>query len=405
MRIITRMNIGGPALHVLVLSEGLQRRGYSQVLVSGVCETSAGEVEMTFPERHRLVLTRALSRSISPARDIAAIWSMYWRMRRERPDIVHTHTAKAGIIGRLAAWLARVPLIVHTFHGNSLSGYFSPIASRVFQAVERLLAKVTDRICVVSNQQLDELSGRFKVGSPEQFRVVPLGIDLSSEMAQPLPRMDTEVLTVGWLGRLVEIKGVPLLIAIVDEGARRGIPIRFLVAGGGPDENLIRACVARHGEERIRWFGWQSDVAAFLASCHVVLQTSRNEGTPVSLIQGMAAGRPFISTSAGGVVNMVSGPVLREAGRCRWFSNGVLAPPDPVAFVEALDEMRSAEMCVMTMGAAARAFALKTYRAERLVDDIDRLYRELLAQRSLERQGTNRRMFRRKVMGEPQCTF
>jgi glycosyltransferase involved in cell wall biosynthesis len=380
LRVITRLNVGGPALHVLLLSEGLEGRGYETVLVAGSCEEYEGDALAEIP-RDRVVISQdRLSRSISPGKDIAALWSLYRLIRRERPAIVHTHTAKAGLIGRIAAFAAGVPLIVHTFHGNSLSGYFSPSASRVFRLIEQALGCITSRICVVSNSQLDELSGKFGIGPRDKFRVIPLGLDLSNELRQPLPEMNDGILKVGWLGRLVKIKGLPLLSAIIEEAARRELPVTFLLGGDGPERSWIQDAIARFGSARIGWTGWRRDVNAFLAECHLLVQTSRNEGTPLALIQGMAAGRPFISTPAGGVVDMVCGAPWRNQDGCRWYANGVLAEFDPAAFVNALSEYVRDAGWLPRMGLAAREFAAKNYQAERLIRDVDRLYQELLAE-------------------------
>jgi glycosyltransferase involved in cell wall biosynthesis len=398
MRVITRLNVGGPALHVLLLAEGLEARGYETVLVAGACEAEQGDRPMEVPAGRRVVTVEGLSRSISPWRDLRAAWRMYRLMRRERPGIVHTHTAKAGLVGRIAALAAGVPAIVHTFHGNSLSGYFSPRMNSLLCAIERLLARATDPICVVSEQQLEELSGRFRIAPRGKFRVVPLGLDLAREFELPLPAPQHGALRVGWLGRLVEIKGVPLLAAVIEESIRQGVAAQFLIGGDGPDRNILENVSARYGAERVRWTGWEPDATRMIAQCDLLIQTSRNEGTPVALIQGMAAGRAFVSTAVGGVVDLVSGPQLRAGSGCRWFANGVLTDPDAGAFARALRDFAADPALVPRMGAAARAFAGERFRAERLVNDIDRLYRELGAARSAAQPGAAP-----ELTGESQC--
>jgi len=400
LRVITRLNVGGPALHVLLLSEGLERCGYETILVAGSCEEEEGDALTDVPADRVILSQNRLSRSISPGKDIAALWSLYRLIRRERPAIVHTHTAKAGFLGRIAAFAAGVPLIVHTFHGNSLSGYFSPFACGVFRRIERSLGRITSRICVVSDSQLDELSGKFLIGPREKFRVVPLGLDLSRELQQPLPELKDGILKVGWLGRLVKIKGLPLLCTIIEEAVRRQLPVRFLVGGDGPERSWIQDAVARFGPARIGWTGWRRDVNAFLAECHLLVQTSHNEGTPLALIQGMAAGRPFISTPAGGVVDMVCGAPRRNEDGCRWYANGVLAEFDPAAFVNALSDFIRHGERLPSMCLAAREFAAKNYQAERLICDMDRLYQELLAERYAASPLTPGYAFWEKLTGE-----
>jgi glycosyltransferase involved in cell wall biosynthesis len=381
LRVITRMNVGGPALHVQVLSEGLARRGYQTVLAAGTCLAEEGDLPAELPPGTKIVTIERLARSISPLRDLAAAWKLYRLMRRERPAIVHTHTAKAGLVGRLAARAAGVPIVVHTFHGNSLSGYFSPRASAVLRRIEKVLALFTDRICVVSAQQEREIADRYRIAPRAKLRVVPLGLDLREDLRQPVSEPHDRVLRVGWLGRMVGIKGVPLLAGIIAEAVRRNLPVQFLVAGDGPERGWLQDAAKRYGPDRLRWNGWQQDVGAFIASCDLLIQTSANEGTPVALIQGMAAGRPFVSTPAGGVVDLVCPPELSNRGGCRWFANGVLAPPSPASFANALECLIRDPALIPRMGLAARRFAAERFQAERLVDDMDRLYRELIERR------------------------
>ena len=379
LRIITRMNVGGPALHVQVLSKGLARRGYQTVLAAGTCLAEEGDLPVELPPGHKIVTIEKLARSISPQRDLVAAWKLYRLMRRERPAIVHTHTAKAGLVGRIAARAAGVPIVVHTFHGNSLSGYFSTCASAVLSRIEKILARFTDRICVVSAQQEREIADRYHIAPRTKLRVIPLGLDLGEDLRQPISEPHNRILRVAWLGRLVGIKGVPLLAGIIEEAARRDLPVQFVVAGDGPERVWLQDFAKRYGPDRLQWNGWQHDVRGFIAGCDLLIQTSANEGTPVALIQGMAAGRPFVSTPAGGVVDLVCPPELRHQDGCRWFANGVLAPPNPSSFANALLCLIRNPDLIPQMGLAARRFAAERFQADRLVDDIDRLYRELIA--------------------------
>jgi glycosyltransferase involved in cell wall biosynthesis len=381
LRLITRMNVGGPALHVQILTEGLARRGYDVVLAAGKCQAEEGDLPVELPPMYDVVPIHHLARSISPVRDLAATWKLYRLMRREHPEIVHTHTAKAGLVGRIAAVAAGVPIVVHTFHGNSLSGYFSPCASAVLCAIERLLARFTDRICVVSPQQEREISDHHRIAPRSRICVVPLGLDLSHDLAQPIACPRDGVLRVGWLGRMVPIKGVPLLAAIVEEAERRDLPVRFLVAGDGPESRHLQEALQRRASERLQWNGWEHDVRGFIDRCDVLIQTSANEGTPVALIQGMAAGRPFVSTPAGGVVDLVCGAGQVKQDGSRWHSNGVLTPPDPETFANTLERLARNPALVSQMGLDGRRFVAERFRAERLLDDMDRLYRELIQQR------------------------
>jgi glycosyltransferase involved in cell wall biosynthesis len=294
--------------------------------------------------------------------------------------------------------MAGVPVIVHTFHGNSLRHYFSPAAAAVFRRVEMLLARFTDAICVVSPQQIDELSGEFGIAPRERFRAVPLGIALGDYLCIP-PAPPGPVLRVAWVGRLVGVKNVPLLIGVMEETLRRSGGIEFVVAGDGPDSGLLRDAAARLAP-RVVWRGWETDMPRLLADCHLLIQTSTNEGTPLALIQGMAAARPFLSTAAGGIVDMVAGAPSQDDSGCRWYDNAVLAAPDPAAFAHALIRFAADRELLTAMGLAARRFANQRFAATRLIGDLDALYRQLLEQKSVRPLSGPVRL-----EGEKACTF
>jgi glycosyltransferase involved in cell wall biosynthesis len=380
VRVITRLNIGGPAMHTLLLTRELAARQYRTLLVAGVCEPADGDMSCGLRADDAVRWVPELSRAVRPWRNLQALWRLWRLMRQERPDIVHTHTAMAGCLGRVAAVLSGVPIIIHTFHGNSLSHYFSRSAAGVFRLIEQGLARFTDVLCVVSPQQAEELRGKFHVAPPDKFRVVPLGLDLDAFFA--LPPLPAGPLTVGWFGRLVPVKNVPLLAETIAWTLRRHAEIRFVIAGDGPERGALTEVLERGGA-RVAWLGWQPEILPVLAGCHVLLQTSRNEGTPVALIQGMAAARPFVSTAAGGVVNMVAGGVRSSSGGARWFANGVLAEAQPEALAGALAELAHHRALAERMGIEGRAFAARHYRKELLVENVDALYRELLLRKKL----------------------
>jgi glycosyltransferase involved in cell wall biosynthesis len=320
-----------------------------------------------------------MSRAVSLFRDLAALFGLYHYLRRTRPDIVHTHTAKAGALGRIAARLAGVPAVVHTFHGNVLDGYFPAPAAIAIRCVERFLGRLTDAICVLSPQQSAELSSRLGVAGTGKVHIVPFGLDLAPYHAIP-PAPPGGRLIAGWLGRLVPIKNVPLLVSVMRESARLGAPVEFVIAGDGPERPLVEAAAAELGPARCRFLGWQRQVEPVLAQCHLLIQTSRNEGTPVALIQGMAASRPFVSTPAGGVVDMVTGAGRQTPPGSRWFDNGILSPPDPGAFAATLAELARQPGLLDPMGRAAAHFAVSHYSLEALTGALDRIYRGLLAE-------------------------
>ena len=325
-----------------------------------------------------------MSRSVSPWQDLRALIALYRFLRRQRPQIVHTHTAKAGVLGRIAARLAGVPVVVHTFHGNVLNGYFSPPVNFCIRFVERALAYFTDGICVLAPQQASNIVDQHHIAPHGKVHVIPLGVDMTRfHETSSLINLARAVrnggrITVGWMGRFVPIKDIPLLVAVVRETLRRTDRVRFVVAGDGPEAATVKALADELGPERFEWLGWREDVDPILATCDVLMQTSRNEGTPMALIQGMAAGRPFVSTAAGGVVDMVTGDLWRARDGCRWFANGVLAEADPAAFASAFCEMTEDPSRIATMGRCGAEFANATYSLPTMLRSLDALYSSLL---------------------------
>ena len=351
---------------------------YRTVLVAGSCEPEDGDMSCSLQATDSFLHVPELSRSVRPWRNLKALWRLWRLMRRERPAIVHTHTAMAGCLGRLAAVLSGAPIVVHTFHGNSLNEYFSPIGAAVFRGIEQLLARFTDALCVVSPQQAKELSGKLHIAPSHKFHVVPLGLDLDDYFSLR-PPAGIGPLTVGWFGRMVPVKNIALLASTIEQALERNRDMRFIIAGDGPDRATLDGLLARHGD-RVEWLGWQKEILPAMARCDVVLQTSRNEGTPVGLIQGMAGARPFVSTAVGGVVDMVTGSA-RSCDGARWHANGVLVDSNATALGGALTALAENRVLVSNMGCAARSLAAERYRKERLVQDLDSLYRELLQRR------------------------
>lgn len=388
MSVITRLNIGGPTMHMLLLAREMAALEYRTVLVAGSCEPEDGDMSYLLRAADPVRWVPELSRSVRPWRNLKALWRLWQLLRREQPEIVHTHTAMAGCLGRLAAVLSGVPIVIHTFHGNSLNEYFSRAQAEVFRSIERLLACFTDALCALSPQQATELSAKFHVAPARKFRIVPLGLDLDDYFALHPPR-DSGPLTVGWFGRLVPVKNIALLAATIHNTLQRNPDIRFVIAGDGPDRALLKGVLDRYSGH-VEWLGWQRDILTAMARCDVVLQTSRNEGTPVALIQGMAAARPFVSTAVGGVVDMVSGNAERASGGTRWYPNAVLGESDATALAGALTALAESRLLVSRMGLAGRAFASRQYRKETLVANLDALYRELLRKKNLRQPASGR---------------
>jgi glycosyltransferase involved in cell wall biosynthesis len=379
--VIARLNMGGPALHVAYLSAGLRERGYDTTLVAG--SLARGEDSMEFVADELGVKVErlpGLRRDISPIRDVVAVLRLAQLIRRERPAILHTHTAKAGAVGRMAALVAgdaRPPIVVHTFHGHVLRGYFGPVRTLGFRLLERWLARGTDALVAVSPEVRDDLV-RLGVAPREKFTVVRLGIELEERLGGRNGRDETrrvlgiapERFTVGWIGRMTGVKRTGDVLLAFKQLREHGIDACLCMVGDGPDREQVEQRAHELGIMRDTLFlGYQENVAPFYAVFDAMILPSGNEGTPVSAIESLAAGRPVVATRVGGVPDVVrdgEDGFLVELGDV-----GELA--GALARLAADPELRG------RMGEAGRTRVLPRYAVQRLVEDVDRLYRSLLA--------------------------
>ena len=379
LRVIARLNVGGPALHVTYLARGLAERGYQTTLVAG--DVARGEASMAFVAERagvEIVSLPGLSRELAPIHDALSAWRLARIIRAVRPDIVHTHTAKAGAVGRVAALLAgRRPVVVHTFHGHVLRGYFGRFGTLVFRAIETLLARVTDRLVAVSPEVRDELVG-LGVAPASKFSVIRLGIELEPRVAfDGDPRevrrrlgVDPDRFVVGWFGRMTAVKRTDDLISMLASLRERGVDALLLLVGDGDDREGLEQRAHDLGLARSCLFlGYQEDVAAWYAVCDAVVLTSASEGTPVTIIEALAAGRPVVATRVGGVPDVV------DEGETGF----LVDPGDTGALAERLARLAGDPALGTRMGEEGRVRVLERYAVERLVDDVDSLYAELLA--------------------------
>lgn len=381
LRIIARLNIGGPAIHTVLLTSGVQERGFDCTLVTGMRSETEGD--MSYLAREAGIEPRVVAeigRELTWRNDWMAFWKLVGIMRELRPTIVHTHTAKAGAIGRFAAIVARVPIIVHTFHGHVFHGYFGPRKTRAFLEIERWLGRFTTRIVAISERQRAELCETYRVAPCSCFTVIPLGFDLRGfavaerqrgalrhALGVPEPRM-----LVGIVGRLVPIKNHAMFLDVARRILDAGIDADFIIVGDGESRPEIEDRVRELGlVDRMHFLGWRRDLDVIYADLDVVALTSNNEGTPVAVIEAMAAGRAVVSTAVGGVADVIEHEV-----------SGLLVPAGDVdGFARATLDLLGNSSRRSRLGMAARHRALSRYGSERLVDDVSRLYRELLAEK------------------------
>jgi glycosyltransferase involved in cell wall biosynthesis len=374
-RIIARLNVGGPARHVTWLSEAMNRGEFETALITGV--VPPGEDDMSrFAIEHGVtpIVIPEMSREISP-RDVITIWNLFRFFRRYRPDIIHTHTAKAGAAGRAAGFLYRLLTrrrvkFVHTYHGHIFHSYYGRWKTRMFLWIERALARMTDAIIVLSEQQRREIHETFGVGKREQFHIIPLGIDFDD---LGVVRASGAPFVVAIVGRLAPIKNHDMFLRVADR-LRDMQNVRFVIYGDGSER-------ARLTETENVTLAGTHPAAEIYSSIHIAALTSLNEGTPLSLIEAMAAGIPVISTAVGGVVDLLGDVVETNDGGYEVRERGITAKSnDDAGFANGLRRLLTDDPLRTRLAQQARQYARATYSKERLIADIIRLYDDLASQ-------------------------
>ena len=390
LRIITRMNIGGPSRHAAILSTRCDPSRVETCLVTGRPAPEEGDMSdlALSSGAARVIRVPSLQRELNPWRDLLALAALLRLVWRERPRIIHTHMAKAGTLGRLAgilynAWgpgRRRRAWLVHTFHGHVLDGYFSPRKARLFLGIERWLARRTDCLVAVSDAVRRELLEKG-IGRPEHWRVIPLGLELATLDELPLPEPGPQF-RVGLVGRLVPIKRPDVFLRGI-AGAAHGsqpAPAMAAVVGDGELRATMEREVSRLGlESFVRFTGWQRDLAAVYGSLDAVCLTSDNEGTPVALIEAMAAGRAVIATDVGGVRDVVGAPAdaIAPGGFSEAPRGLLIRAGDADGLTAALRALAERPELRRRLGEAARRNVMTTYSAQRLVRDVTNLYETL----------------------------
>ena len=379
LRLFSRLNVGGPSLHVVHLTVGLRAFGFETLLAVG--REGPREGNLLSWAKGRGVECRqiaGLGREIRPVSDSRSLIEVYRLMRRFRPTIVHTHTAKAGLLGRVAARLAGVPIRVHTFHGHVLRGYFGPLRTHAFRRLEARLAASTQMLVAVSEAVKRDLV-ELGVAGPERIRVIPLGLELEP-LAGPLPRgalrgpagVAPAAPLIGCVGRLAPIKDLGTFLEAAARVHRVRPDVRVALVGDGEERGLLEGRCEGLGLSGVVCFhGWKHEMDQVYGDLDVVVNSSRNEGTPVALIEALAAGRPVVATRVGGT------PDLLADGR-----HGLLVPAgDPEALAQALLRVLAQPDEAAARARTGQAHVLRHHTTARLLRDVDRLYRELLGAR------------------------
>ncbi len=402
LRIIARLNVGGPAIQAISLSGGLPSERYHTMLVCG--RVGANEGNMAYMAREKGVepfMLPELGREISIFDDVRSFFSLRRVIKRFRPHIVHTHTAKAGTLGRLAVLSVNMTVppekrikTVHTFHGHVFHSYFGDLKSSFFILIERFLARFTNRIIVISPLQKRDICHKFKIASEERVRVIPLGFDLSNfkdcrkyrrNMRERfLPRESPDVFLVGAIGRLTAVKNYSMLLEalkILKTRDEKGGHYKFLFVGDGElKRQLIKQASDLGVQDSVIFAGWQKEMPPVYGAIDAVALTSKNEGTPVVVIEAMASGKPVVATDVGGVRDLLGEILETSPGGFHLARNGILVPPGNCeALAEALVFLLQEREVCERMAGESKDFVWKRYSLERLLDDIQMLYSGLVS--------------------------
>jgi glycosyltransferase involved in cell wall biosynthesis len=388
LRIINRLNLGGPTFNAAYLTKFMEPE-FETLLVSGMKDAAEESSEFIVKnlDLHPVYMPE-MYRELNPFRDYKSYYKLRKIIDEFKPDIVHTHAAKAGAVGRLAAIHSGVPVILHTFHGHVFHSYFGSVKTRMFLEIERYLAKRTTKIIALSELQRDELVNEFKIAPKDKFAIVPLGFDLSrfetdKENKRKSFRAKYNIahdeIAIGIVGRLVPIKNHELFLNAIHLVAQRTQrKIRVFIIGDGEQRANIEAMATKLGlkfdntnptaPNLLTFTSWIKEIDVSNAGMDIIALTSKNEGTPVSLIEAQASGKPIVSTTVGGIENIVLENVT-----------ALLSPKyDAEAFAKNLLKLIEDDVYRLKMAQDGSDFVRQKFSYHRLCSDMSNLYNSLL---------------------------
>ena len=369
MQIIARMNVGGPAVIVAELMRGLDKSAFNQILVTGYCDENEADYLDTVATDIKATRIAGLGRSVSLLADLKAFFGLISLMRKFKPDVIHTHTAKAGVLGRLASLFAgRGAVRVHTFHGHLLNGYFSGTITKLVVLIEKFFAARTSTLIAIGTKVRDDLIAAG-IGHADKYLVffpgLPAPKKFTKTAAQSALGISSETLYITFVGRLTQIKRPDRLLDVAKECKARDLNLRFLVAGEG---ELFEGSKARCLSENLNvtFFGWRNDIDQIFAASDIAILTSDNEGIPLTLIQAAQASLPIVATNVGSISDIV----LNE-------SNGYLTQTGAADMADAIEKLVRDAQLRKIMGEAGKARADQYFSLERMIKDHSDLYRSL----------------------------
>ncbi|QLL25492.1 glycosyltransferase family 1 protein [Actinobacteria bacterium IMCC26103] len=369
MQIIARMNVGGPAVIVAELMRGLDKSAFEQILVTGFCDENEADYLDTVAKDIKATRIAGLGRSVSLLADLKAFFGLVSLIRKYKPDLIHTHTAKAGVLGRLASLFAgRGAVRIHTFHGHLLHGYFNGLTTKIVILIEKILAARTSVLIAIGSKVRDDLIAAG-IGSTNKYRVffpgLPAPKTFAKAAAQSALGISSQTLYITFVGRLTQIKRPDRLLDVAKECKQRGLDVHFLVAGEG---ELFESSKERSQKEQLKitFFGWRSDIDQIFAASDIAILTSDNEGIPLTLIQAAQASLPIVATNVGSISDIV----INE-------SNGYLTPTNPADMANAVEKLVRDPQLRKIMGETGKARAEQYFSLDRMLKDHADLYRTL----------------------------
>ena len=374
MRIIARMNVGGPAVQVSGLMRGMNSPEFDHRLYTGFCASDEADYLETVARDVNAIRIEGFGRRVSLGVDLKAFLSLIKEIRSFKPHVIHSHTAKAGFLGRIASIISLHPSIrIHTFHGHLLNGYFGPFKRILVIFAEKILAIFTHQLLAVGDKVRQDLLA-VGVGKSEKFGLMPPGLEIgklpNKKDSQEFYGLSQQAIQCAFIGRVTQIKRPDRFLDVVSEIKKRGIAIEFFMAGEG---ELLQNCKERiaHEDLPVKILGWQSNIEQVLSAADVVVLTSDNEGTPLSLIQAGMVGLPVVTTRVGSVPEVVLEGVT-----------GIITSLDVQEIAGALEKLANSAELRAQMGASAQEFTLANFGVERLVNDHEELYKKLIANRA-----------------------
>ena len=374
MRIIARMNVGGPAVQVSGLMRGFNPTDFEHRLFTGFCAADEADYLDTVATDVKATRIEGFGRRVSLGGDVKAFVSLIKEIRSFKPHVIHTHTAKAGFLGRIASIVSLQPSIrVHTFHGHLLNGYFGAFKRKLVIIAEKVLAIFTHELLAVGDKVRQDLLA-VGIGHSKKFGLMPPGLEIgrlpNKKDSQESYGLSTATLQCAFIGRVTQIKRPDRFLDVVTEIKRRGVELEFFMAGDG---ELLDSCRERIVRENlpVKVLGWQSNIEKVLSAADLVVLTSDNEGTPLSLIQAGMAGLPVVTTRVGSVPEVVLDG-----------TTGIVTSLDVQEIADALEKLANNSGLRGQMGAAAKEFTSANFGVKRLVHDHEELYKKLLTNRA-----------------------